>query len=59
VSAFVHWFRPGERYWYWWDAEVKDTNTIHIKVIVQDEPFPWGSLDWLLRAAGALSVEER
>jgi hypothetical protein len=47
VSAFVHWFRPEERYWYWWDAEVKDTNTIHIKVIAQDEPFPWGSLDWL------------
>jgi hypothetical protein len=59
VSAFVHWFQPGERYWYWWDAEVKDTNTIHIKVIAQDEPFPWGSLDWLLRAAGSLSVEER
>jgi hypothetical protein len=58
VSAFVHWFQPSERYWYWWDAVVKDANTLQIKVIVEDEPFPWGSLDWLLRASGALSVEE-
>ena len=58
VSAFVHWFQPVERYWYWWDAEVKDANIIQVEVIAEDEPFPWGSLDWLLRAAGALSVEE-
>ena len=58
VSAFVHWFQPNERYWRWWDAVVKDANTLQIKVIVDEEPFPWGSLEWLLRASGALSVEE-
>ena len=56
VSAFVHWFQPGERYWYWWGAEIKDTNTIIITVIATDDPFPWGSLDWLLRASGAISI---
>lgn len=58
VGAFVHWFQPSERYWGWWDATVKDADTLHIKLIVADQPFPWGSLDWLLRASGALSVKE-
>jgi hypothetical protein len=58
VGAFTHWFKPGERYWYWWDAAVKDANTLQIKVIVDDLPFPCGALEWLLKASGALSVEE-
>jgi hypothetical protein len=57
VGAFLHWFQPSERYWYWWDAVVQDANTLHIKVIADDVPFPSGSLDWLLRASGALSVD--
>jgi hypothetical protein len=58
VSAFVHWFKPNERYWYWWEAVVKNDDTLQINVIVNDQPFPWGSLDWLLRASGAVFVEE-
>ncbi|MBL8202606.1 MAG: hypothetical protein JNM09_00150 [Blastocatellia bacterium] len=58
ISAFVHWFQPNERHWIWWDAEVKDINTLQIKVIAKDVPFPWAALDWLLRASGALTVEE-
>jgi hypothetical protein len=58
VSAFVHWFQASERYWYWWDAVVMDANTLQIEVIVDDLPFPWGGLEWLLKASGALSVEE-
>ena len=49
VSAFVHWFQPSERYWYWWDAVVKDANTLQIEVIVNDLPFPWGALEWLFK----------
>lgn len=58
VSAFVHWFQPSERYWYWWDAKIDNANTLRVWVIADDEPFPWGALDWLLRASGALSVEQ-
>lgn len=58
VSAFVHWFKPNERYWYWWDAVVENDDIVQIKVVANDEPFPWGSLEWLLKASGAVSVEE-
>jgi hypothetical protein len=58
VSAFVHWFQPEERYWYWWDAVIEDVNTIRVSLIIKEESFPWAALDWLLRSSGALKVEE-
>lgn len=58
VSAFVFWFQPDERHWFWWTAALIDAHTLHITVLAQEFIFPWGSLDWLLRASGATSVEE-
>lgn len=57
LNSWLYWFKPGERCWYWWDAIVRDQNTILIAVVVEGWPFPWGSLEWLFRASGALSVQ--
>lgn len=57
VANWVYWFQPDERQWFWWDAMIKDPNTIQIAVEVLGWPFPWGELDWLLRASGATSVD--
>jgi hypothetical protein len=57
VESWVHWFRPENRVWSWWDATAIDDNTLVIALEVTEWPFPWGSLKWLLRAAGATSVE--
>lgn len=57
VSGWVFWFAPDEREWFWWDAAIKDKNTIEIFVDVFGDPFPWGGLSWLLKASGTVSVE--
>lgn len=56
LSAWLYWFEPDNREWYWWGSEVKDANTLEIKVITLGWPFPWEALRWLLRAAGAIDV---
>ena len=56
LSNWFYWFQPSERYWYWWDASVEDINTVLVAVEVVDWPFPWGSLEWLIRAAGAIEM---
>jgi hypothetical protein len=63
VMEWVSWFEPtddlhNQRYWFWWDAIIKDPNTLLIAVAVVDIPIPYGSLFWLLTASGAISVEE-
>lgn len=57
LPDWLYWFRPTERYWYWWDAVVEDGNTIRVAVEVVDWPFPWGSLEWVFRAAGATEMK--
>jgi hypothetical protein len=56
LSDWLYWFGPEERYWYWWDAAVEDDSTIRIAVEISDWPFPWGSLEWVFRAAGAVEL---
>jgi len=57
LEAFLHWFRPSERYWYWWDAAVEDPDTLRVSLEIEDWPVPWAALRWLFRAAGALHAE--
>ena len=59
VSAFVYWFQPNERHWFWWDATAENANLVSVTVLVEGLPFPWGALEWLLRTSGAASVELR
>ena len=59
VMEWISWFEPTEeRYWFWWDAVVKAPNLLLVAVEVVDCIYPSVSLEWLLRASGAIKVEE-
>jgi hypothetical protein len=58
VEAFVFWFKPNERYWFWWDAKIESSTQLIIEIIAPDVPFPWGALEWLFRASGARKMVE-
>jgi len=57
VGGWVYWFLPEERQWFWWDASVLNVDTIEILIQVSGDPYPWGALDWLLKASGAIRME--
>ena len=57
LSSWLYWLTPENRKWFWWDAAEENANKIIIAVEVDDWPFPWGSLAWLFRAAGASRVD--
>ncbi|MDY7012040.1 MAG: hypothetical protein SVX43_00335 [Cyanobacteriota bacterium] len=59
VMEWIGWFDLYEpRYWFWWDAVVKCPNLLLVAVELVDFTFPTGSLEWLLKASGAIEVEE-
>jgi len=63
VMEWISWFEPSndpfnQRTWFWWDAFIKNPDLLLVFIEVVDIPVPWGSLSWLLRASGALKVEE-
>lgn len=53
---WLYWFQPENRTWYWWDAMELSPDKIVVAIEVDEWPFPWGALSWLLRAAGAIDV---
>jgi hypothetical protein len=57
LPNWTYWFQPHNRQWYWWDAEALDDDTLIVSVEVDAWPFSWGSLRWLLLAAGADRVD--
>jgi len=57
LSSWLYWFQPGNRHWFWWDAECIDKDTLVVAIEVDEWPFPWDALKWLLTAAGAQAVE--
>jgi hypothetical protein len=52
LVEWLYWAQPERREWFWWDANTLDDRSAVVAVEVQGWPFPWGSLSWLLRAAG-------
>ena len=58
VGTWIYWLYPSRRTWYWWDYEIINPDLCVIDIEVDDWPFPWGALEWLFRASGALSVVE-
>jgi hypothetical protein len=57
LEDWIYWFKPENRQWYWASARKIDPNTLDIAVEVDNWPFPWGALGWLLRAAGAEKID--
>lgn len=58
LSAWIYWFNPEEKQWFWWDAKIHDEDTIKITVECLYWPFPWGTLEWLFISSGAESIVE-
>lgn len=57
LADWLHWMEPSNRPWAWWDGHARDANTLSLVIELGEWPFPWGSLRWLVVAAGAESVE--
>ena len=57
VGAFVYWFTPEERPWYWWCSEIVDERSFDITLLGYDWLIAWGALKWLLIVAGAKECE--
>jgi len=53
---WIHWFRPENRQWYWWNARVQNPGLALVEVQIDGWPAPTGALRWLLRVAGAFEV---
>lgn len=57
LRNWLYWFEPSQRQWYWWDGNVEGEDTVRVAIEVDAWPFPWGAISWLLRAAGAETVQ--
>jgi hypothetical protein len=58
LSAWIQYFHPDDRQWYWCNYSIVDTNCFILSIEVEDLPFSSGSFYWLLQASGANSIEE-
>lgn len=57
LDNWTGWFYPSEREWFWWDAVCESENNLSIFVEINQWPFPWGELEWLLKVSGAHKIE--
>jgi hypothetical protein len=58
LAGWLYWMEPSHRQWFWWEARVSNDRTnLLVTIEVDGWPFPWGSLRWLFKAAGASDVE--
>jgi hypothetical protein len=57
LANWIAWFVPEEREWFWWDGTADGTGRATIRVETFGYPAPLGSLDWLLRSAGATRID--
>jgi hypothetical protein len=60
VADWLYWFDPtsdAERSWAWWDSGVVDYDHFWIDVDVLEDSAALGTLQWLLRAAGATKID--
>lgn len=58
LPDWLYWMRPDERQWYWWSLSVKSERSATLAVAVLGLPVPLGALRWLLKVAGAHSVDQ-
>ena len=57
LSSWLYWMEPENRFWFWWDATEYGSEEIAVAVIVNEWPFPWGSLRWMFKACGADEID--
>jgi|GEM_PF-970099 len=57
LRAWLFWFTPDNRTWFWWDSEITGAHTLLIHLCIVETPGALGALEWLLRTAGATEVQ--
>lgn len=57
LRGWLYWFQVENRCWFWWDAALPNEDTVVVAIEVTEWPFAWNSLQWLLQASGATSVQ--
>lgn len=57
-EEWVYCMKPERRFWRWWNGTVTGDTTLRVELAFFEWPFDWSALEWLLRASGAVSVEE-
>lgn len=58
LSAWVHWYEPRRREWFFWGVEVVDAHFLVVHLETLDLPYSGDSLVFLLHAGGADDVSE-
>lgn len=53
---WVHWLKPSERCWEFWECRTEGDGVVALRVSVDAWPFAYGALEWLLRAAGVSKI---
>lgn len=56
LPDWLHWLHPSERQWHWWNASATPDRALRVTIAIDGWPTALGSLDWLLRSAGATEV---
>ena len=57
LRAWVWWFQPSQRRWHWWDAQIEDEQ-LRIRLVPTGAgSLLLGSLEFLLKVAGATRVD--
>jgi hypothetical protein len=58
LDNWLYSMEPRNRQWFWWDAKsLSDLDHLVVAVEVEAWPFPWGSLQWLIKSAGASTLD--
>ncbi len=58
LDSWLYWMEPENRQWVWGEAKfLSDCDDFLVVIEVESWPFSWGAFRWLLRAAGASTVE--
>ena len=58
LSGWIYWFRPENRTWFWWRAQVMDARSLQVHLAAPGWPYPSGAFRWMMRASGADRIEE-
>lgn len=56
LPDWLSWLEPDERQWFWWDARIEMPDRLRVTVEIPGWPAPLGALEWLLQAAGAVTL---
>ncbi|GAB7197106.1 hypothetical protein [Dickeya oryzae] len=62
LEVWLHWMKPQNRTWYWWDSAlfsepIKDTHfVVSVKTASELPYFSASSLKWLFKACGVMNV---